>query len=80
MAFSCIALGVAVLIIVTSVMNGFERELKDRILNIIPHAEIIGLNPISNWEKIQAKVEENRSVIGVAPFIETQVLIGSPRF
>jgi lipoprotein-releasing system permease protein len=79
MAFSCIALGVAVLIIVTSVMNGFERELKDRILNIIPHAEIIGLNPISNWEKIQAKAEENRSVIGVAPFIETQVLIGSPR-
>ena len=79
MAFSCVALGVAVLIIVTSVMNGFERELKDRILNIIPHAEIIGLNPISNWEKIQAKVEENRSVIGVAPFIETQVLIGSPR-
>ena len=52
MAFSCIALGVAVLIIVTSVMNGFERELKDRILNIIPHAEIIGLNPILNWEKI----------------------------
>lgn len=79
MAFSCVALGVAVLIIVTSVMNGFERELKDRILNIIPHAEIIGLNPISNWEKIQAKAEENRSVIGVAPFIETQVLIGSPR-
>ncbi|MFL2753425.1 MAG: lipoprotein-releasing ABC transporter permease subunit [Gammaproteobacteria bacterium] len=77
MAFTCVALGVAVLIIVTSVMNGFERELKDRILNVIPHAQIIGLNSISNWKEIKKKAEENPNVIGAAPYIETQVLVGS---
>ena len=52
LAFVSTSLGVAVLIIVSSVMNGFEKELKDRVLNVIPHASIYGLNPIDEWEKI----------------------------
>lgn len=45
-----IALGVMVLIIVLSAMNGFERALADRLLSIIPHGEVIAVNePIVNW-------------------------------
>ena len=51
-SFIGISLGVAVLIIVSSVMNGFEQELKDRVLNVIPHASIYGLNPIDDWESV----------------------------
>ena len=52
LSFTCIALGVSVLIVVTSVMNGFERELRERILDTIPHASIEGIRPIDNWELI----------------------------
>ena len=54
LAYTCVALGVAVLIIVSSVMNGFEKELRDRILNVIPHASISGVTPISDWNEILA--------------------------
>ena len=52
LAYACVAIGVAVLIIVSSVMNGFEKELRDRILNVIPHASIMGVVPISNWNDV----------------------------
>ena len=51
LAFISTSLGVAVLIIVSSVMNGFEKELKERVLNVIPHASIYGINTLEYWEK-----------------------------
>lgn len=76
--FIGIALGVTVLIIVTSVMNGFERELRDRILQAIPHASIEGNIKLDEIKSIQSILERNPEIIATAPFIETQGLIGSP--
>ena len=75
LSFACIALGVAVLIVVTSVMNGFEKELRERILNTIPHASIEGIVPIDNWESIYTELKQNKEIIGLAPFIESQSLL-----
>ncbi len=75
LSFTCIALGVAVLIVVTSVMNGFERELRERILDTIPHASIEGIRPIDNWELIYAELKKNDEIIGLAPFVESQSLL-----
>ena len=77
LAFISTSLGVAVLIIVSSVMNGFEKELKDRVLNVIPHASIYGLNPIDKWEKIEEDLLEDKNVRGISPYIETEALIKS---
>mgnify|MGYP001437739262 FL=1 len=77
LAYTCVAIGVAVLIIVSSVMNGFEKELRDRILNVIPHASIEGILPLSNWNEIYESLKDNQKVVGVAPFIQSQMLIGS---
>ena len=77
LAYACVAIGVAVLIIVSSVMNGFEKELRDRILNVIPHASIMGVVPISNWSDIYDVLEKHPKVMGVSPFVQSQMLIGS---
>ena len=77
LAYTCVALGVAVLIIVSSVMNGFEKELRDRILNVIPHASISGVTPILDWNEIYTVLKDHPKVVGAAPFIQSQMLIGS---
>ena len=68
-------LGVAVLIIVLSVMNGFDRELKQRILGMVPHAVIEGSDPIENWEAVDAAVEKHPRVLAAAPFIQGQGMV-----
>ena len=68
-------LGVAVLIIVLSVMNGFDRELKQRILGMVPHAIIEGSGSIENWEAVDAAVEKHPRVLAAAPFIKGQGMV-----
>ncbi|NNJ72682.1 MAG: lipoprotein-releasing system transmembrane subunit LolC, partial [Enterobacterales bacterium] len=71
-----IALGVTVLITVLSVMNGFERELQERILGMAPHVIVTGLNGrMQNWQTIQAEVEKNPRVAASAPYITTQGMV-----
>ena len=66
-----IALGVMVLIVVLSAMNGFERELAQRLLSVVPHAEIIGVNePIDDWRKSVEQIEKNPYVTSAAPVIK----------
>ena len=72
-----VALGVAVLILVSSVMNGFERELRERILQAIPHASIEGGIDINQVPSVKAVLEENPEVLASSPYIETQGLISS---
>ena len=76
-AFIGIALGVAVLILVSSVMNGFERELKERVLESIPHASVVGNIEVKEFDEIRSILLQNSHVIGAAPYIETQGLISS---
>jgi lipoprotein-releasing system permease protein len=74
-----LAIGVAVLIVVLSVMNGFEREVRERILSLTSHASITAYSArLSDWQDAAARVRGNRSVVAAAPFIEDQaLLIGS---
>jgi lipoprotein-releasing system permease protein len=65
-----IALGVTVLIVVLSAMNGFERELSQKLLSIVPHVELVSVNePIKDWRKSIKKVKTEPNVIAAAPVI-----------
>ncbi|MGA2190925.1 MAG: lipoprotein-releasing ABC transporter permease subunit [Steroidobacteraceae bacterium] len=71
-----LALGVAVLIVVLSVMNGFEEELRTRILSLTAHATISGLEGrISNWPPQVAKLGHFPGVVAAAPYIEEQGMV-----
>lgn len=68
-------LGVAVLILVLSVMNGFDRELRQRILGMVPHLAIKNYQDFSDWPAVAERLAERPDVIGVAPFINTQGML-----
>ncbi|MDO9090967.1 MAG: ABC transporter permease, partial [Burkholderiaceae bacterium] len=72
-----IALGVAALIIVLSVMNGFQKEVRDRMLGVVSHIEIFepGGQGLPDLERAMAQARANPSVVGAAPFIATQALL-----
>jgi len=72
-----IALGVAALIIVLSVMNGFQKEVRDRMLGVVSHIEIFAPNgaALPDVARTLAEVKSNPQVIGAAPFIATQALL-----
>ncbi|WP_077001532.1 lipoprotein-releasing ABC transporter permease subunit [Variovorax sp. KK3] len=72
-----IALGVAALIIVLSVMNGFQKEVTDRMLAVISHIEILSRDgqALGDIDAIAAAARKNPNVIGVAPFIAAQALV-----
>jgi lipoprotein-releasing system permease protein len=72
-----IALGVAALIIVLSVMNGFQKEVRDRMLSVIAHVEIYQAQgeALADWQVTAAEARRNEQVVGAAPFIATQALI-----
>src|ERR1035438_9563188 len=72
-----IALGVAALIIVLSVMNGFQKEVRDRMLSVVAHVEVLQADgaALPDWQASAAAVRKNPQVIGAAPFIASQVLL-----
>ncbi|BAI79965.1 lipoprotein-releasing system permease protein [Deferribacter desulfuricans SSM1] len=74
-----IVLGVATLIVVTSVLTGFSENLKEKIVGANSHIVINKLDgtPIENWKKISKKVEKVDGVVAVAPFIMSQVLVST---
>lgn len=68
-----LTLGVAVLIIVLSVMNGFDRELRQRILGMLPHATVTEWgNPVRNWRAIAEQAEAHPEIEAAAPFVFLQ--------
>jgi len=73
-----ISLGVAALIIVLSVMNGFQKEVRDRMLSVIAHVEIFDAarGALPDWQATAAAARANPEVRGAAPFIAAQALIG----
>lgn len=71
-----LAIGVAVLIVVLSVMNGFARELETRILSVTAHAELSGLDGhLPDWRRVQAQAQRMPGVLAAAPYIEAQALL-----
>ena len=72
-----IALGVAALIIVLSVMNGFQKEVRDRMLGVVSHIEIYGPGggPLPDLARTLGEVRQNPEVIGAAPFVAAQSLL-----
>ena len=72
-----IALGVAALIIVLSVMNGFQKEVRDRMLAVVSHIEVLAVDggALGNPDALMQRVRSHPEVVAVAPFVATQALI-----
>ncbi|AYC33425.1 lipoprotein-releasing ABC transporter permease subunit [Pseudomonas cavernae] len=70
-----LALGVLVMIVVLSVMNGFDYEMRTRVLGMVPHATIESPEPISDWRGMAAKVLKRPQVVAAAPFTQMQGLL-----
>lgn len=80
LAISGLVLGIAILIIVLSVMNGFDREMRTRILGVIPHIQLFGPvegnhRGLQRWQKVSEQVLEHPSVIAVSPFTQVEGII-----
>ena len=69
-AFMGMALGVFALIVVLSVMNGFDNELKERILRVVPHGFIESVTPLEKWQGLAVQLQAAKHVQGVAPYID----------
>jgi len=71
-----IALGVAALIIVLSVMNGFQKQVTDRMLSVLAHIEVFDASgSLPDWRASAQEALSNPNVLGAAPFVETQGLL-----
>jgi len=72
-----IALGVAALIIVLSVMNGFQKEVRDRMLGVVSHIEIYGVGgqPLADLTQTLEQARRHPQVQAAAPFVATQALL-----
>lgn len=70
-----LTLGVAVLITVLSVMNGFDRELKNRVLGMIPQATVSSTQILTDWPELAKKIDQHEHVTGTAPFTQLQGML-----
>ena len=72
-----LSIGISSLIVVTSVMNGFEKELEDRILGVIPHSVISSDEPIDDYENLINQVKKDANILEASTYINTQAIISS---
>ena len=73
-----IMIGVLALITVLSVMNGFEKELRERILGMVAHVTVSGTDgKLTSWQAVDEKLATNKQVEGIAPYIQQQVMISA---
>jgi lipoprotein-releasing system permease protein len=73
-----IALGVMALIVVLSVMNGFEKELRGRILGMVSHVTVSSFGgPLKEWESLREQTLQQGGVIGAAPYTEAEAMISN---
>lgn len=74
-----LAVGVAALIIVLSVMSGFQKEIRENILKLTPHANAFEVGShVKDWRQLQSLVEDLDAVVSAAPYIDRQVMISTP--
>jgi len=75
-----IAIGVAALITTLAVMSGFQREIRDRMLEMAAHATVTADgDAMENWQQAVAEAYRDQRVAGAAPYVETQALLAGPR-
>jgi lipoprotein-releasing system permease protein len=73
-----IALGVAALIVVLSVMNGFQKEVRDRMLSVLAHVEVFSFDgALPDWRRVAAQVRAHPEVLAAAPYISAQAMFTS---
>ncbi|MBU2427401.1 MAG: ABC transporter permease, partial [Gammaproteobacteria bacterium] len=73
-----IGLGVAILLLALSVMNGFEAALKNKLLSVIPHVELLAYDsPIANWQPKLQRLSQQPGVVAGAPFIQSEGMLRS---
>ena len=77
MSMAGIALGVAALIVVLSVMNGFQQELRNRILSVASHIEVRGIPALADWESVARRALENPRVKAAAPYVLGQAMLSA---
>ncbi len=70
-----IALGVAALIVVLSVMNGFQKEVRDKMLSVLSHVEVFGNGGMADWRAVAEKARQDARIVGAAPFVSGQVVV-----
>ena len=76
-----VALGVAALITVLSVMNGFEKELTQRILGMASHATISsGDTPLEDWKTLASDIEAHPEIVGVAPYLYAEGMLSNAKY
>ncbi len=68
LAMGGLVMGVALLIVVMSVMNGFDREMRDRILALVPHVQLFQEGGVRDWQPLAARLSEREGVRAVTPF------------
>jgi lipoprotein-releasing system permease protein len=69
LSFLAMSMGVAALIVVLSVMNGFDREIKQRLLNVVPHVSVTASGGIDDWQSYVRTLEQQPSIVKAAPFV-----------
>jgi len=74
-SMSGLIVGVALLLLVLSVMNGFDRELREQILGLVPQAAVMHREGIEDWQSLKAKMEMSPGVKAAAPFVKLQGLV-----
>jgi lipoprotein-releasing system permease protein len=72
-----ITVGVAALIVVLSIMNGFQKDVRDRMLSVLPHIEVFdpASGTLPNWEEVGARLKQDPRVQGMAPYVATQAML-----
>ena len=70
-----LALGVLVMIVVLSVMNGFDHEMRTKVLGMVPHATVESSQPIDDWRSLASNMEQHPQVLAAAPFVQMQGLL-----
>ena len=75
LAIAGLVLGVALLVIVLSVMNGFDRELRNNILSVVPHVQLIHQVGVDNWQSEQQVISQLKQVTEATPYNEVKGLL-----
>ncbi len=68
--------GVGMLIVVLSIMNGFDQELREKILRLLPQASVYHRQGIDDWQGLKTQIETNPQVLAASPFVELRALVG----